>query len=96
MEIDEPLETTAVRELAEETGLTGVALRQFRAYSEVDRDPRTRVVTVVFFGKADPANSHVTGGDDAAEAAWFPTRHLPSLAFDHARIVSELSDFLSL
>ena len=32
----------------------------------------------------------VAGGDDAAEAAWFPVAVLPlPLAFDHERIVAD-------
>jgi 8-oxo-dGTP diphosphatase len=43
MEMDETLEETAARELEEETGLKGIELKQFRTFSQVDRDPRTRI-----------------------------------------------------
>ena len=88
VEIDETLEQAAARELEEETGLTGIILKQFRAFSDVNRDPRTRVITVVFYGKVTAENTEVTGGDDAEQAEWFPVNNLPSLGFDHHKIIS--------
>lgn len=93
MEMDEPLEQTAVRELKEETGLRGIALRQFRTFSQVNRDPRTRVVTTVFTGFVIEEESRVKGGDDAAEARWFSTGQLPPLGFDHGEIITMLLDY---
>lgn len=92
MEMDEPLERTAERELQEETGLTGIDLKQFHTFSQVDRDPRTRVITTVFRGMVESGKSGVSGGDDAAEARWFNTGHLPPLGFDHGVIIAMLLD----
>jgi 8-oxo-dGTP diphosphatase len=92
MEIDESLEQTAIRELEEETGLKDIKLTQFRTFSQVDRDPRTRVVTIVFYGNVEPGKSDVKGGDDAAEARWFPAGDLPPLGFDHKAIIKLLTD----
>ncbi len=90
MEIDESLEQTAVRELEEETGLKDIRLTQFHTFSQVDRDPRTRVITTVFYGDAEPGNSEAKGGDDAEEAHWFPVNDLPPLGFDHSAIIEML------
>jgi 8-oxo-dGTP diphosphatase len=90
MEIDESLEETAERELEEETGLKGLALKQFMTFSQVDRDPRTRVVTTVFYGMAGKGQDDAHGGDDAEEAVWFSTGDLPELGFDHGRIIGLL------
>jgi 8-oxo-dGTP diphosphatase len=87
MEMDESLEQTAVRELEEETGLRGIDLKQFKTFSQVNRDPRTRVVTTVFYGFAEDGNDCAKGNDDAEEAEWFPVAGLPQLGFDHARII---------
>src|SRR4029078_9489325 len=49
--IQEPLDETARRELVEETGLEGedVYLEQLYTFGAIDRDPRTRVITVAYF-----------------------------------------------
>jgi len=87
MEIDETLEETAARELEEETGLKNIDLKQFKTFSNLDRDPRTRVITTVFYGTVSAENSEATGGDDAEQAEWFSVDDLPPLAFDHDQII---------
>ncbi|MFE1205928.1 NUDIX domain-containing protein [Streptomyces sp. NPDC058762] len=90
----ESAETAARRELAEETGLadvTGLHLEQLRTYSEPDRDPRMRVVSVAFAALLpDPPEPH--GGGDAAEARWVPYDEARGLAFDHDRILADARD----
>lgn len=84
--MDETVEQAAERELEEETGLTGVILEQLHTFSDPDRDPRHRTVSVVFYG-LHHGNLYVAGGDDAAHAKWFPVDQLPDLAFDHQDIM---------
>nr|WBO77086.1 NUDIX hydrolase [Streptomyces sp. SBE_14.2] len=88
---DEAAETAARRELAEETGLTdvtGLHLEQLRTYSEPDRDPRMRVVSVAFTALLpDAPEAH--GGSDAADARWVPYDKAVDLAFDHDRILAD-------
>ena len=50
VEMDEELEVAAARELAEETGLTNIKLRQMQAFGKCGRDPRGRNISVVFTG----------------------------------------------
>lgn len=83
----ESLEQAAVREAAEETCLELMEVRQFRAYSDPDRDPRGHVVSVVFsaVGRGTPR-----AADDARKIKLFSPQALPSvLAFDHARILAD-------
>ena len=88
--IDEPLEAAAARELEEETGLQGVPLEQFHTYGDPHRDPRGRIVTVAFFTLISPDTPvRAEGGSDAAQARWFPIHDLPQLAFDHSQIVAD-------
>ena len=86
MDMDETLEQSAARELEEETGLKGINLQQLKAFSSLERDPRGRTVSVIFWGVAD-ASLKIVAGDDAAKAQWFDLNNLPELAFDHKEIV---------
>ena len=60
---DETVETAVCRELEEETGINDVELKQFHTYSEPDRDPRHRTVTVAFVGKVLNSVKPVAGDD---------------------------------
>lgn len=84
---DETVEQGAVRELMEETSLRVDYMEQIKVFSSPDRDPRQRVMTVPFLCLT--RNFEVSGGDDAAEARWFPVDSLPLLAFDHKQIMEE-------
>ncbi|NMO20790.1 NUDIX hydrolase [Pyxidicoccus fallax] len=86
----ESLETAAVREAKEETGLTVKLVEQFHTYSDPKRDPRQHTISTVYIGTAEGEPS---GSDDAAEAKTFPSSALPKdLCFDHGTI---LSDYLA-
>jgi ADP-ribose pyrophosphatase YjhB (NUDIX family) len=82
----ESFETAALREAKEETGLRVEALRQFHTYSDPGRDPRRHTASTVFIGKAEGAPQ---AGDDAARAELFSKEELPTLVFDHARILAD-------
>ena len=88
IDMDEPLEAACRRELLEETGLRVGELTQFRAYGAVDRDPRGRTISVIFYAFTGE-ESVASAGDDAAKAKWFPLDQLPELAFDHQQILEE-------
>ena len=88
IELDESLETACHRELEEETGLKVDKLTQFKAYGAVDRDPRGRTISVIFYSFQDE-EAIPMAGDDAANAKWFPLSQLPELAFDHQLIIDE-------
>ncbi len=88
--MDEDLETSARRELFEETSLKPLTMKQFRTYGAINRDPRHRTITVVYVAEIDDKQTHEpTAGDDARSAAWFRLEALPPLAFDHMDILEE-------
>lgn len=94
IEMDETLEESALRELEEETGLKGIALKQFHTYGNPGRDPRHRAITVAFIGVCDGLPK-VTGMDDARDAAWHPIDAVPQLGFDHDDIMKDaLKEFI--
>ena len=87
LNMDENAEQCALRELEEETGLKLDHVEEFGTFSEVDRDPRGRVISIAFYGITEL--SEVKGGDDAAKAQWFPIDEIPPLAFDHDRMLEQ-------
>jgi 8-oxo-dGTP diphosphatase len=84
----ESLEGAALRELEEETGVRDVYLEQLYTFGDIGRDPRGRVITVVYFAlvPADAVQPHA--GHDASDARWWSVYKLPPLAFDHADILA--------
>ncbi|MFD4947578.1 NUDIX domain-containing protein [Streptomyces sp. NPDC058239] len=92
----ESAEEAARRELAEETGLTegtvsALHLEQLRTYSDPDRDPRMRVVSVAYAALV-PDLPEPQGGGDAASARWWDAKAPGPLAFDHDRILADAHD----
>ena len=85
LKMDEDADTGALRELKEETGFEASSITQFGAFTAVDRDPRERVITIAYLALVRKGD--VQGGDDAADARWFPVTAVPPLAFDHDRIL---------
>ncbi len=85
--VEETLDEAARRELEEETGLSKVFLEQLYTFSEVDRDPRERVVSVAYYALVNLRDHQVHAATDARDAGWFGVHDVPSLAFDHADIL---------
>ncbi|MCP2248327.1 NUDIX hydrolase [Lentzea aerocolonigenes] len=88
VQVDESVDAAAVRELAEETGVSGLHLEQLGTYGEPRRDPRMRVVSVAYLALA-PDLPVPVAGTDAAAASWVPVSEVGALAFDHARILAD-------
>lgn len=86
VEYGESLESAALRESLEETGLRIKLLEQFHTYSNPNRDPRMHTISTVFLATAQGTPQ---GGDDAVEAAVFTRENLPTLAFDHQEIIND-------
>src|SRR5687768_8681450 len=85
--VDEDLEAAARRE-QEETGVTRVFLEQLYTFGDVDRDPRERVISVAHYALVKLSDHRIKAATDARNAAWFAVSDLPTLAFDHDRIVA--------
>ena len=85
--MDESLESAAKRELREETSVQDVYLEQLYTFGDPGRDPRTRVITVVYFALLDSERLQVKAADDAQDVGWFSVYNLPPLAFDHEKIL---------
>jgi ADP-ribose pyrophosphatase YjhB (NUDIX family) len=83
----ETVETAAVREAREETGLSVELVALHGVYSAPDRDPRGHTVSVVFIARA---TGRLAAGDDAESVFTAPVHKPPdNLVFDHRQIVQD-------
>jgi 8-oxo-dGTP diphosphatase len=94
IEENESCETAVARELKEETNLNVLDLMTLNVYSKPDRDPRGRVVSIVFVVESE---GEVIAGDDAKDFKWIPLWELKKemLTFDHYEIIQDYLAFNS-
>lgn len=87
---DESVDDAAKRELLEETGVSGVYLEQLFTFGDVNRDPRTRVISISYYsilGYDDLSSTKLSASFDVDDVDWFNISDLPELAFDHKIIL---------
>lgn len=100
----ETIETSAARELEEETNLTrqeliGQEMKLVGVYSKPGRDPRGWTVSAAFATLVDGDKLTPRAGDDAASIHWVPLEHTDNgtytlaaddrIAFDHIEIIRD-------
>lgn len=85
LQMNESADQGAQRELQEETGLEDCYVRQLQTFTDPNRDPRERVITIAYYALVKM--QEVRGGDDADDARWFELSKVPQLAFDHDHIL---------
>ncbi len=89
-EVAESIETAALRELAEETGVQGRVVRLLTAGSSVS-DYYDDLLFVCF--EVERTGGEERPGDDAEDLAWFPADRVPRLAFPaHEEAVAHCFD----
>lgn len=71
LNINETIEECAFRELKEETNLEPSSLMPMGSFSEVNRDPRGRIISNAYITIVDEENVKASAGDDATDAKWF-------------------------
>jgi len=87
VDIGEPLEQAAVREMLEETCLEVKLKVLLGMYSDPVRDERGHTVTAVYIAEA---TGQPRAADDAKNLQVFTIDSLPEqLAFDHAQVLSD-------
>ncbi len=95
VEYNESLETTAIREAEEETGLKVKNLRQFKSYSEPGRDPRFHTISTVFIAEAEGS---AKASSDAKNVIVATKEEILSdkykLVFDHKKILQDYFESL--
>jgi 8-oxo-dGTP diphosphatase len=85
----ETLEEAVERELKEEAGISIHYLEQLFTFGNPDRDPRSRIISIAYFGLVKSADFSLFASTDAAEAGWYNIYNLPELAFDHSEIIEK-------
>jgi ADP-ribose pyrophosphatase YjhB (NUDIX family) len=99
----ETIETTASRELEEETGVTGMDMKLVGVYSKPGRDPRGWTVTAAYTATVKDGEIMPVAGDDAREVCWVTAQMKDGrlilsiegecvnseLAFDHYDILTD-------
>ena len=94
LEMDETVARCAERELEEETGIVLTGMQLVGIYSDVERDPRGRVITAAY--AAMTTMPKATAADDVAAAKWWPLNALPKLAFDHKTILKDAKRVMNI
>jgi 8-oxo-dGTP diphosphatase len=83
----ESTEDAARRVLLEKAGIRPAFVEQLYTFSQPDRDPRDRIVSVSYFALVNMREYELIAGRDTVKAEWIELSKLPKLAFDHSKIV---------
>lgn len=87
VEYGETTENAVIREVNEETGLDTQIFTLLGVYSNPQRDPRGHSISIVYI--LTKIKGDVLGSDDALQAAFHSLDSLPSLSFDHEKIIKD-------
>lgn len=82
----ESFDDAAARILKELTGLENVYMEQLHAFSDTDRDPIERTISIAYFSLID-IHKYETQINANYHAEWFSLKKSPKLIFDHNSIV---------
>ena len=85
----ETLKEAAERSVRERTGLKNIFLEQLYTFGELERDPRSRTVSVTYYALTDPGKLDASGADDSVSLISVDEilKGDPELAFDHREII---------
>jgi 8-oxo-dGTP diphosphatase len=88
VDMNEPLEAAARRELREETRVEAEEIEQLHTFGDPGRDPRGHTVSVVYLAQVDATTVQPQASDDASEVGWHALDQPPPLAFDHGDMLA--------
>ena len=83
---EEVLNSAAIRILNSYTGLQDIYMEQLYAFSEVDRDPVERTISVAYYALINIEN-HNEELIQNYHAQWYSVSNIPKLIFDHDKMV---------
>lgn len=90
---DESVKSGASRVLTHFTGLENVYMQQLDVFSEVERDPGERVISVVYYALID-VNEYNESHSEKPNARWVDIDKVPTLCLDHNEMVARALDAL--
>ncbi len=94
--LDETIENAAKRVLLELTGIHDIYLSQIGIFSEVDRYPHHRVVSVLFCALVKPEMFKLLAGSHAKEVSWHELTNIGQLPFDHNKMLDTALNWLKV
>lgn len=84
----ESAEEAAQRILEEMSGVKNIYLDQVAAFSNVNRTPKQRIVTIAFFALVNVQKHELHPNiKEAEDAGWFDIHEIPGLPLDHNEIL---------
>ena len=91
--LDESTDEAAVRVLRQLTGMDNIYMEQLYCFSDVNRDPAGRVISIAYFALIDIAD-YSEQMQFEHEARWFPLINIPYIIFDHKELVAKAKERL--
>lgn len=90
MEDDETIDECAHKVLRCLIGVENIHISQVKAYTNINRHPVKRVVTISFYALIKPENHPMEQKMNVTEIKWFRLNKLPeNIGFDHLEIIKD-------
>ncbi|HEX5168039.1 MAG TPA: NUDIX domain-containing protein [Cyclobacteriaceae bacterium] len=84
---NESVDDAAYRILTAQTSVSNIYLEQLRTFGDIDRYPTKRVITVAYFALVNPEDFELHPGTSVSDAQWFDIHKVPSMVYDHNKIL---------
>lgn len=85
---NETIETGALRELKEKTGIEIDYVSPFKMFDDIDRSPLQRMIGIGFIGIIDSERVEILKETNkTSNADWFDINKVPDLAYDHNEVL---------
>lgn len=85
---DESLDAAANRVLNEKTGIKNAYIEQLYTFGEINRDPRSRVITIAYIALIPSKILAQPTSEKVSDRIWASVDQLSKLAFDHKEILN--------
>ncbi len=85
--LEETLDDSANRILNSLTGLENIYLEQLKSYSELEREPTARIISISYYALINTDENIKI--NEKYSAKWFDLKQFPSLIFDHNIMVED-------